>query len=272
MELARTARELDRLAGGVLVPTMGWLHEGHLDLVRLARARADADGAAVVVSIYVNPTQFNEASDFDSYPRDLTRDLRLCEAAGVDAVFAPPDEVMYPDGRDAADPGELPAVATEPGLEDRSRPGHFEGVCAVCRRLFALTRPAAAVFGEKDWQQLQAIRRVVEIDASGIDIVPGPTRREPDGLAMSSRNVRLSPDERERALAISRALRAAHDELDPESAEEAMAMELAGLEVEYAVVRDAETLGPVRPERPGRALVAVRVGGVRLIDNAPWGA
>jgi len=257
-------------SAATLVPTMGALHDGHRALIDLAKRT----GRPVVVSIYVNPTQFNQRADFDTYPRDRDRDLALCESVGTDAVFAPTDDLMYPDGQEDLPPQPLPAVATDPGLEDRYRPGHFAGVCRVCRRLFELTRPAAAVFGEKDWQQLQAIRAVVAMDGLGIDIIPGPTVREHDGLALSSRNSRLTPDERPRALAISRALCEASGRPTQAAAESAMRGVLAeaGLDVEYAVVRDAETLGPVADGRPARALIAANVPSTRLIDNAEWTA
>ena len=172
-------------------------------------------------------------------------------------------------------PGEvpgLPGVAAEPGLEDRCRPGHFAGVCRVCRRLFALVGPRAAVFGEKDWQQLQVIRAMVAMDGLGIEIVGHPTVREADGLAMSSRNARLSASERERAGAVPRALEAACAEHEPGRAEAAgrRVLDEAGVETEYFAVRDAETLMEWQAGRPGRLLAAARVGTTRLIDNMAW--
>lgn len=272
MLTARIRSELDAAgaAGSVLVPTMGALHEGHAALMRLAREHAGPTGR-VSVSIFVNPTQFNEPADFDRYPRTLDADRALCERLGVDIIFAPPPEVMYPP-REEVPVGDLPAVATEPGLEDAFRPGHFAGVCQVVRRLFALVRPAAAVFGEKDWQQLQVIRAMTEAEKLGVKIVPAPTIREPDGLAMSSRNTLLDAPARARASVISRALREAARAPDAAAAEQVMTQALAdgGLSPEYAAVRDAASLGPVRPGRPARALIAARLGAVRLIDNAPW--
>ncbi|MCH8509560.1 MAG: pantoate--beta-alanine ligase [Phycisphaerales bacterium] len=256
--------------GCVLVPTMGALHAGHAELVRLARARADRRAARVVVTVFVNPTQFNESADFDRYPRTLDADLRACADAGADAVLAPAPDTVYPPGRPIPVP-DLPGVATEPGLEDAFRPGHFAGVCQVVSRLFDLTEPAAGVFGEKDWQQLQVIRAMTLAQGRPIDIVPAPTVREPDGLAMSSRNRLLSPEARAAAPAIPRAIRRAAACDRPEPAERALTDELTagGIAPEYAVVRDAETL--LAPcGRSCRVLVAARVGGVRLIDNAPW--
>ncbi|MCC7388555.1 MAG: pantoate--beta-alanine ligase [Phycisphaerales bacterium] len=272
MLIARTREDLQAAGatGSVLVPTMGALHAGHGALMRLAREHAGPAGR-VSVSIFVNPTQFNEAADFDRYPRTLEADCRVCEHAGVDVVFAPSPGVMYPAGEDVP-VGTLPAVATAPGLEDAFRPGHFAGVCQVVRRLFALVRPGAAVFGEKDWQQLQVIRAMTEGEGLGVRIVPAPTIREPDGLAMSSRNTLLDGPSRARAPVISRALSEAGRTPDPGAAERAMARILAdgGLTPEYAVVRDGATLGAWVPGRQGRALIAARLGGVRLIDNAPW--
>jgi len=276
--LARTEADLSRLRGGLLVPTMGALHAGHAALIDLARREAVAGGGApVIVSVFVNPTQFNERTDFERYPRSLEEDLRKAGEAGADVVFAPPVEVVYPGGEATSD-APLPSVATEPGLEDRHRPGHFAGVQQVVARLFELTRPRGAVFGEKDWQQLQLVRRMEATRALGVRIVSGPTVREPDGLALSSRNLLLDGESRVRGGAIPRALREAGAAATPGEAERAMRERLASasVEAEYAVVRDAETLTPLAanapPKRPARALIAARVGGVRLIDNAPWGS
>jgi pantoate--beta-alanine ligase len=247
---------------------MGALHEGHASLVRLAQA---ARSGPVVVSIFVNPTQFNEASDFERYPRTLESDTAICQSLGADAVFAPEVEEMYPRGVDIP-VGELPQIATRPGLEDAHRPGHFAGVCQVVRRLFRLVQPNAAVFGEKDWQQLQVIQAMVVGEGLGVRVIPGPTLRERDGLAMSSRNRLLQRESRLTAGSIPLALEAARREREPSAAEGAMlaCLERSGLAVEYAVVRDAGTLLGYRPGRPGRALIAARVGAVRLIDNDSW--
>lgn len=254
------------------MPTMGALHAGHAELVRLARTHADRLAARVVVTVFVNPTQFNESSDFDRYPRTLDADLSACADAGADAVLAPAPDTVYPPGRPVPVP-ELPTVATEPGLEDAFRPGHFAGVCQVVARLFDLTQPAAGVFGEKDWQQLQVVRAMTRAQQRPTEIIPAPTVREPDGLAMSSRNRLLDARSRAAAPGIHRAMAAASAATDPGRAEHALARSLAdaGITPEYAVVRDAQTLLAPR-DRPCRVLVAARVGGVRLIDNAPWPA
>lgn len=257
-----------------MVPTMGALHEGHAALVRRAAQLARERGlAGVVVTVFVNPTQFNEQSDFARYPRTLDADVALCEAAGATHVFAPGVEVVYPPGRVIQTPA-LPAAATEPGLEDAHRPGHFAGVCQVVKRLFDLGRPQCAVFGEKDWQQLAVIRAMTAQERLGVAIEPFETVREAGGLAMSSRNRFLSAEDRARGLAISRALREAGQEQSAASAQATMRRVLsdAGIEPEYAVVRDAATLGAVLPGQPGRALIAARVGSVRLIDNMVWPA
>ena len=274
MHLVRDAGGLTPFHGCILVPTMGALHDGHGALVRLAREAASRGGprVPVVVSLFVNPTQFNEARDFQSYPRDEERDASLCAQWGADAIFAPPMETMYPHGIEATRPVDLPAVATEPGLEDAHRPGHFAGVVRVCRRLFDLVRPSVAVFGEKDWQQLQVIRAITPGTGMPMWIMPGRTVREPDGLAMSSRNARLSPSERKQAAAVPSAMQWAGARTDPNAAEEVgrRVLEDAGLVVEYLAVRDAETLGPVQAGRPARVLVACRTASTRLIDNAAW--
>ena len=280
MLLARTTKDLAPVLAGALVPTMGALHEGHLALIRLARRWADARPApsAVVVSVFVNPTQFDRADDLERYPRDLRRDADLAREAGADGVFAPTAEVVYPPGETIpVEP--IPVCAHDRGLEDLYRPGHFEGVCQVVRRLFKLCQPTAAVFGEKDWQQLQTARAMSRCEALGVEILAGPTVREPDGLALSSRNAHLTPDERPRAVALSASLARAAAEPTVADAERAMrqTMSAAGIEVNYASVRDAETLAPLAPStraddlpRPARALVAGRLGFVRLLDNAPW--
>lgn len=257
------------MVGCTIVPTMGAMHEGHAALVRLAREHAGS--GPVVVSVFVNPTQFNERTDFDKYPRVLEEDCRWCESLGVDVVFAPGVDVVYPEGEDVP-VGPLPPVATMPRLEDAYRPGHFEGVCQVVRRLFVLTGAAAGVFGAKDWQQLQVVRAMSENEGLGVEIVPGETVREADGLAMSSRNRLLDAESRAQAVVISRAIREAGGVESPGHAEARMAamIEEAGLGLEYAAVRDAATLGAPVAGGPCRSLVAARVGGVRLIDNGPW--
>lgn len=256
----------------IFIPTMGALHEGHASLIRLGSQWARQHSwPHVVVSIFVNPTQFNDPKDLERYPRTLEADVALCEAAGATAVFAPSVEEVYPAGT-AESRVPLPEVAFTPGLEDAYRPGHFDGVCQVVARLFEMVQPTAAVFGEKDWQQLQVVTAMVAHQGSPIRIIPGPTIREHDGLAMSSRNRFLPPEERARAVAISGALRAAQAHDVAVEAEAAMARVLlaAGASIDYAVVRDAATLLDVSPGRPARAIIAARLGGVRLLDNAPW--
>lgn len=251
---------------------MGALHDGHLALVRTARAEAGRRGGVpVVVTVFVNPTQFNDPKDLERYPRTLDADAAGCERAGANVVFAPGVNEVYPPGSVVPTPA-LPAVAAGPGLEDAHRPGHFAGVCQVVERLFELTRPSAAIFGEKDWQQLKVIEAMAGVLRPGLSIIAHATAREADGLAMSSRNVFLKPDERPRAAAVSRALREAATQATPAEAEGRMrtVLESAGLGVEYAVVRDAQTLLMPQSGRPARSLIAARLGTVRLIDNAAW--
>lgn len=275
-ELAGYHDEIGESPGGVLVPTMGALHAGHEALIRQAADEAARRGLAAgcVVTVFVNPTQFDEAHDFERYPRVLDADAAMCEAAGAALVIAPTVEMVYPDGLEAPGPA-VPDVAIGKGLEDAFRPGHFVGVAKVLVRLFALARPAAAVFGEKDWQQCQLARVLVEQEGLGIDILPGPTVRDADGLALSSRNRFLSPEQRAAAAAIPQALRVASDVGTAGEAEAAMREVLSRLEIEYATVRRAETLETVDPgsragTEPFRALIACRLGRTRLLDNAAW--
>ncbi len=254
-----------------LVPTMGALHEGHLTLVRAARSRADI----VVVSIFVNPTQFGPDEDLDAYPRDLPRDLELLDAEGVDVVFTPnPDSMYAPDAQVTVDPGPLADV-----LEGSIRPGHFRGVATVVAKLFAIVGPDLAFMGEKDYQQLLVVKRMVTDLDLAVSVVGVPTVREVDGLALSSRNAYLSPEQRGVAPVLYHALHEAQrlaerGQADPARLEAAMAEVLASrpeAEVDYAVVRDAARLAPVErleEGRPARALIAARVGPARLIDNA----
>jgi pantoate--beta-alanine ligase len=255
-----------------LVPTMGSLHEGHLSLVAIARREAPA----VAMSIFVNPLQFGTGEDFETYPRDMERDLELAERAGVDLVFAPPVEEMYPDGE--------PWVEVVPRrgadrLCGAGRPGHFTGVLTVVARLFGIFAPEAAVFGEKDFQQLALIRRMVRDLEMEVRVIGAPTVREPDGLAMSSRNRYLSPGDRERALGLSAALRECAA-LFGRGARDAdafrHALQLArdyGVSVEYADVVDPETLEPAERVRAGHVCaIAGRVGETRLIDNLILGS
>jgi pantoate--beta-alanine ligase len=267
-ELVRTRAELAAARVGVagslaLVPTMGALHDGHAELIRYAGTLADA----VAVSLFVNPLQFGPAEDLDRYPRTLERDLELLDRLGVGLVFAPGATEMYPDGR--------PAVTVDPGplgglLEGASRPGHFAGVLTVVTKLLGLVRPDVAVFGEKDYQQLALIRRTVADLELGVPIVGAPTVRDPDRLALSSRNRYLSPEQRQQALALSRALRAGAEE-GPSGAGsvlKAATEELRGIDVDYLALRGVD-LGPAPAAGPARLLVAARVGTTRLIDNVP---
>ena len=255
---------LDAFSGGIFVPTMGGLHEGHLELVRTAKSL----GRPVVVSVFVNPDQFNDQDDFEGYPRRFEVDAGLAESAGADVVWCPSQQDIYPVEVEVPTP-ELPSVATRPGLEDAYRPGHFAGVARVVQRLFDLVQPEVAIFGEKDWQQLQLVQAIVDRDG-GPRIHAVPTSREPDGLARSSRNERLSDVSRRKARAVYLSLQAAAAANHPSTAEKMMqeTLESHGLEVEYAVVRTSTGLRPINDfSRPSRALVAAWLDGVRLIDN-----
>lgn len=277
MKVIHDVAGLREFHGGVFVPTMGALHEGHFTLVREAALRRVAGPAGrtspVIVSVFVNPTQFNDPKDLERYPRTLNADVAGCERAGADIVFAPSAEEVYPTGQ-TIPPPRLPAVATEPKLEDAHRPGHFAGVCQVVKRLFEMVRPAEALFGEKDWQQLQVIAAMTREAGLDIGIIPIATVREKSGLAMSSRNVFLVGQDRVRAEVISKALRDGCGQNSPAAAEEMMrqALRAHGIDAEYAVVRDAQTLRPIDAAfaGPKRALIAARVGPVRLIDNCAW--
>lgn len=274
-EIVESPDRLSAVEGGVFVPTMGALHEGHLALIRLARSL----GGPVITSIFVNPTQFGPGEDFDRYPRTMEADVDLATEAGTDLVYAPSAETVYPDGLDHPPSIPLPPVATDPGLEDAGRPHFFAGVCGVVGRLFDQVRPSVAIFGEKDWQQLQVIRAMVADDPrfEDLEIRSGPIVRDPDGVAMSSRNAYIPDDDRIRARGLVTALRAIRgtdDAVDAESKMRAI-LETRGLDVEYAVIRDAETLGPPStPDRPGRAIITARLdydgGSVRLLDNGPF--
>ena len=259
-------REGKRIA---LVPTMGALHDGHLSLVAAAHERADY----VVVSVFVNPTQFAPGEDFEAYPRDIERDLDLLGAEGVDLVFTPTPEVMYaPDATVSVDAGPLGAL-----LEGTTRPTHFRGVCTVVTKLFAITAPDLAFFGEKDYQQLAVLKRMARDLDLPVKVIGCPIVRECDGLAMSSRNRYLSRDERAAATALYRALRSAETlaldgERDARVLEEAMRSQIdiePLVELDYAVVADAATLATldVLGAAPARALIAARLGATRLIDN-----
>jgi pantoate--beta-alanine ligase len=250
-----------------LVPTMGALHSGHASLMERARKEVGSD-APVVVSIFVNPMQFAPGEDLDRYPRTFDADLALCAEQGVDVVFAPSTDEVYPGGD--------PQVTVAPGplatvLEGASRATHFHGVLTVVAKLFGLVRPDVAVFGEKDYQQLVLIRRMVADLCMGVDVVGSDIVREGDGLALSSRNRYLDAEQRRSALALSRALFAARDaaQRGAAAALDAGLRELAGangVELDYLELADPE-LGPAPASGPARLLVAARVGTTRLIDN-----
>jgi pantoate--beta-alanine ligase len=257
-----------------LVPTMGFLHDGHLSLMRQARRRADEGGrrGLSLATIFVNPSQFAPGEDLERYPRDLSGDLAKCGQAGVDAVLAPetPGSV-YPPGFQTW----VEVTEVSRGLCGDRRPGHFRGVATVVAKLLGLSRPHVALFGDKDWQQLQVIRAMVRDLDMGVEVVGMPVVREPDGLALSSRNAYLTAEERPRALAISRALfqargRAAEGTRDAASlaGEVRAALEQAGLRVDYVELVHPEALVPVTVAVPGtRLLVAAFLGKTRLIDN-----
>ncbi|MEL6329297.1 MAG: pantoate--beta-alanine ligase [Planctomycetota bacterium] len=269
----RTETDPSKVApGSVLVLTMGGLHDGHRALIQLASALAKMHRAECVASVFVNPTQFNDPSDLAAYPRTPEADIALAESARADVLFTPAPDAIYPPGVSIPQP-DLPPLATEPRLEDAARPGHFAGVAQVVLRFFDLLEPAVALFGEKDWQQLRLIQELVKSHALPIRIEPHPTVRDADGLAMSSRNKHLSAEQRTKAAAVPRAIQAARAEPNPDAAEAAARDILlaAGLTIDYAAVRDAQTL--MRPiEGTGRVLIAARAGDTRLLDNAAWPA
>ncbi|RKS70757.1 pantothenate synthetase [Actinomadura pelletieri DSM 43383] len=275
--IVRTREELAEVRSEVkgtlaFVPTMGALHEGHRSLIRQARQTADT----VVVSIFVNPLQFGPNEDLDRYPRTLPADLEMCAAEGTDIVFAPPRSEIYPDE---------PQVTVNSGpmgeiVEGAARPGHFDGMLTVVLKLLNLVRPDVAIFGEKDAQQLAMIRRMVSDLNVPVEIAAAPTVREPDGLALSSRNRYLTDRERRTALALSRALTAGADATakGPEAVlvaasavlDEATAAD-PPLHLDYLVLVDPATFTPITPSHTGRAVLAVagRVGATHLIDNVP---
>jgi pantoate--beta-alanine ligase len=265
-------RALDRLrsrkATVALVPTMGALHDGHVSLVRLAKRR----GAKVIVSIFVNPAQFAPTEDFSSYPRTWNDDVAKLVAEKVDLIWNPDVKTMYPDGFATRILTEGPATA---GLEDRFRPHFFGGVTTVVGKLFTQCRPDLAVFGEKDFQQLQVVTRMARDLDLGVKVTGSRTIREADGLAMSSRNVYLSPEERREAPTLYRAMKEsagrlrAGDDVAAAMAKGAEMVVAAGFSLDYFELRHAETLAPVASakDRPMRILVAAKIGKTRLIDN-----
>ena len=257
-----------RKASIALVPTMGALHDGHVSLVRLAKRRA----GKVVVSIFVNPTQFAPSEDFGSYPRTWKADVAKLNAEGVDLIWHPDVKTMYPDGFATRILPEGPGTA---GLEDRFRPHFFGGVATVVGKLFTQCRPDFAIFGEKDFQQLRVVTRMaVDLDL-GVKVIGSRTVREPDGLAMSSRNVYLSPEERSAAPVLFRAMKEAArrlragDKIETVMAGGAGMIAAAGFALDYFEIRHAETLAPIKSasEGPLRILVAAKIGKTRLIDN-----
>ncbi|MGH3797207.1 MAG: pantoate--beta-alanine ligase [Pseudonocardiaceae bacterium] len=264
--LSRVTRALRRSGRPVvLVPTMGALHAGHRELIRTARR---TPGAVTVVSIFINPLQFGPDEDLDRYPRRFEADLALCREEGVELVFAPGVEAMYPPGSDTTvHPGRLGAE-----LEGASRPGHFAGVLTVVAKLFGIVGPDRAFFGEKDYQQLVLIHRMAQDLRLGVQVAGVPTVREPDGLALSSRNVYLGPDQRAAAVALSAAL-AAGSHVGPRGSDAVLAVATQVLEsqpavvLDYLVLRGLE-LGPAPQWGAARLLIAATVGTTRLIDNA----
>lgn len=272
VDAVRLARA--RLTGQVgLVPTMGALHEGHLALARRARAENDA----VIATIFVNPMQFNDPKDLAAYPRDLERDLALLAQEQVAVVFTPTPAVMYPEGFQTS----VTVERIAEGLEGAHRPGHFRGVATVVAKLFNLTQPHRAYFGQKDAQQVAVIRRMVQDLNFPLEVVVCPTVREADGLAMSSRNRHLSPVQRQAAAVLYRALRLAETaytlgERDVNRLRQIVRDELATealADVDYVSVADADSLEELqgRVERPALISLAVRMGTTRLIDNLVLG-
>jgi len=275
LKVVRTREELRRALAAAprpigLVPTMGWLHVGHRSLIQRARS----ENATTVVTIFVNPRQFNSPDDLARYPRSEARDLAICAEEGVDLVFAPPVDEVYPPGFDTT----VSIGAVGQPLEGAARPGHFEGVATVVAILFALVGAHRAYFGQKDAQQVMVVRRMAIDLALPTDVVACPTVREPDGLALSSRNVHLSAAERAAAPVLHRALLAARSrwvagERSADTLRQVMSDELA-LEplakVEYASVADGQTLRELtRVDGPALLSLAVRFGSTRLIDNEP---
>ena len=268
--LSQRWREEGKTIG--FVPTMGYLHEGHLSLVRKARE----DNDVVVVSIFVNPTQFGPGEDFERYPRDLERDLSLLEPIGVDAVFYPSDKEMYPEGYKTF----VEVVDITERLCGASRPGHFRGVTTVCCKLFNIVKPHRAYFGKKDFQQLIVIKNMVRDLNMDLEIVPMPIVREPDGLAMSSRNTYLKPDERKAATCLYRSLKRAVElfeagERDARVIREEVKKIIEAeplAKIDYVEVVDPENFLPVEKVDTGTLVaLAVKIGAARLIDNVQLG-
>lgn len=270
MEITRTFEETRaRYRGTVgLLPTLGFFHEGHLVLMDRLRERCDT----LVASLFVNPTQFNDPDDFDAYPRDVKRDAALAEDHAADLLFVPPVEEVYPGP--SVTTVEVEGVST--GMEGEHRPGHFVGVATVVAKLFSGLRPDLAVFGRKDAQQLAVLKAMVNDLRFPIEIMEAPIVREPDGLALSSRNVRLDRAQRERALALSRGLFQAAEQVDAgersaERLEATVARGTRGLDLDYVELASQETMQPIESlDRPAVLAVAATVGEVRLIDNVAF--
>lgn len=280
MKVIETVREMQALSESVrmegkkiaLVPTMGYLHEGHLSLMREGRKRGDC----LIISIYVNPTQFGPTEDLDKYPRDFERDEALARDVGVDVIFYPSNEEMYPEHYQTY----VNVEEVTDNLCGLSRPGHFRGVTTVCAKLFNMTKPHITVFGQKDFQQLVTIKRMVTDLNMDLEVVGLPTVREHDGLAMSSRNTYLKDDERESALSLSRSLKLAKELYDTgeRSAAEIIDKMTAFIEehphtdIDYIKICDTTTMKDVETiERESVVALAVRVGLPRLIDNYVFG-
>ena len=270
LEMQQTALALRAQGKRIgFIPTMGNLHDGHLSLIRIARQHADV----VVVSIFVNPTQFGPTEDFAAYPRTFEEDRVLCEKEGTDIVFHPPVSEMYPDGTSVS----VVETALSDTLCGAARPGHFDGVCTIVAKLFNLVLPHVAVFGAKDAQQLRIIRRMVRDLRFPVEIVPGPTIREPDGLARSSRNQYLTPAQRPQAACLRRALDEAErlfaaGERDPQNilaAMQALVGKAPDARIDYIAIVDNETLQPLAGPIAAPVLVALAiwVGKPSLIDN-----
>ena len=270
MEISRTFSETRDTYEGVvgLLPTLGFFHEGHLKLMDLLRERCDT----LVVSLFVNPTQFNVPSDFDSYPRAEKRDADSARTHGVDCVFAPSIDEVY--GGVSVTTVEVKGVTDE--MEGRHRPGHFVGVATVVAKLFAGLQPDVAMFGRKDAQQLAVLKAMAEDLRFPIDILEAPVVREPDGLALSSRNARLQADSREQSLAISRGLVQAAEQVDAgerngETLESTVLRSIKRLDVDYVKLASQATMKPIETlDRDAVLAVAATVGGVRLIDNVAF--
>lgn len=280
MIIVRTVKDMQRRADDwrkegktiAFVPTMGYLHEGHLSLMREGRERADI----VVTSIFVNPTQFGPNEDLERYPRDFEGDEKKCREVGVDAIYYPSVEEMYPKGYQTY----VNVTELSKGLCGSMRPGHFQGVATVCTKLFNAVKPHIAIFGEKDYQQLQVIRRMVKDLDMDLEIVGMPTVREPDGLAMSSRNKYLNKDERARAAYLFKSLSEARSAYEKGERDVGKLTEVVkeGLrradpcEIDYIEIRDAWDLIPIeRIDRPAVIAIAVKIGSTRLIDNIVLG-